>query len=128
MDEKKVLIEALTEYIKWFGKREAKIDKLIEVSKQSRDVNLAMLLKEELNRKLFTLLALTLLVTSCEVEPPCECQEQTYSYVYDIPSGTRDKINVEFESAGCTDEVPETELPNDSDDASLVRYYNITCN
>tara|TARA_B110000046_G_scaffold150208_1_gene158526 strand:- start:481 stop:633 length:153 start_codon:yes stop_codon:yes gene_type:complete len=50
MDEKKVLKEALTEYIKWFGKRETKTDKLIEVSKQSRDVNLAMLLKEELDK------------------------------------------------------------------------------
>jgi hypothetical protein len=47
---KKVLKEALTEYIKWFGKRETKTDKLIEVSKQSRDVNLAMLLKEELDK------------------------------------------------------------------------------
>lgn len=50
MDEKKVLKEALTEYIKWLGKRDTKTDKLIEVSKQSRDVNLAMLLQEELNK------------------------------------------------------------------------------
>lgn len=50
MDEKKVLKDALTEYIKWFGKRETKTDKLIEVSKQSRDVTLAMLLQEELNK------------------------------------------------------------------------------
>ena len=49
MDEKKVLKEALTEYIKWFGKREGFTDKLIEVNKQSRDVSLAMLLQEELN-------------------------------------------------------------------------------
>jgi len=50
MDETKVLKNALAEYIKWFGKREAKTDKLIEVSKQSRDVTLAMLLQEELNK------------------------------------------------------------------------------
>lgn len=50
MDEKKVLKEALIEYIKWFGKREAKTDKLIEVRKQSRDVTLAMLLQKELNK------------------------------------------------------------------------------
>ena len=50
MDEKKALKEALTEYIKWFGKSEAKTDKLIEVSKQSKDVNLAMLLQKELNK------------------------------------------------------------------------------
>lgn len=46
--EIKVLEEALAEYIKWFGKREAKTDKLIEFSKQSKDVNLAMLLQKEL--------------------------------------------------------------------------------
>ena len=51
MDETKVLKDALTEYIKWFGKRETKTDKLIEVSKQSRDVTLAMLLQEELNKQ-----------------------------------------------------------------------------
>jgi len=45
MDEKKVLKEALTEYIKWFGKKKTETDKLIEVSKQSRNVNLAMLLQ-----------------------------------------------------------------------------------
>ena len=50
MDETKVLKDALTEYIKWFGKREVKTDKLIEVSKQSRDVTLAMLLQEELSK------------------------------------------------------------------------------
>jgi len=50
MDEKKVLKNALAEYIKWFGKRQTKTDKLIEVSKQSRDVTLAMLLQEELNK------------------------------------------------------------------------------
>jgi hypothetical protein len=50
MDETKVLKEALTEYIKWFGKREEETDKLIEVGKQSRDTALAMLLKEELNK------------------------------------------------------------------------------
>jgi len=50
MDEKKILKDALAEYIKWFGKRETKTDKLIEVSKQNRDVNLAMLLQEELNK------------------------------------------------------------------------------
>ena len=50
MDETKVLTNALAEYIKWFGKRETKTDKLIEVSKQSRDVTLAMLLQEELNK------------------------------------------------------------------------------
>ncbi len=50
MDETKVLKDALTEYIKWFGKREAKTDKLIEVSKQSRDIELAMLLQKELNK------------------------------------------------------------------------------
>jgi len=49
MDEAKILKEALAEYIKWFGKRETKTDKLIEVSKQSRDITLAMLLQEELN-------------------------------------------------------------------------------
>ena len=48
MDERKVLKEALAEYIKWFGKRETKTDKLIEVSKQSRDITLAMFLQEEL--------------------------------------------------------------------------------
>ena len=50
MDETKVLKDALTEYIKWFGKRETKTDELIEVGKQSRDVTLAMLLQEELNK------------------------------------------------------------------------------
>lgn len=50
MDEKKVLKDALAEYIKWFGKRDTKTDKLIEVGKQSRDVTLAMLLQEELNK------------------------------------------------------------------------------
>jgi len=50
MDETKVLKNALAEYIKWFGKRETKTDNLIEVSKQSRDVTLAMLLQEELNK------------------------------------------------------------------------------
>ena len=50
MDERKVLKEALAEYIKWFGKRETKTDKLIEVSKQSRDITLAMFLQEELNK------------------------------------------------------------------------------
>ena len=49
--EKEVLKKALAEYIKWFGKREVKTDKLIEVSKQSRDVSLAMLLQEELINK-----------------------------------------------------------------------------
>ncbi len=79
-------------------------------------------------KKLFTLLALTLLVTSCEVEPACECQEQTYSYRYDIPYGTKTMINVEFENVGCVDEVDETEIPNTSNDTQLVRYYKITCN
>jgi hypothetical protein len=46
----KILKEALTEYIKWFGKRETKTDKLIEVGKQNRDIALAMLLQEELNK------------------------------------------------------------------------------
>ena len=50
MDETKVLKEALAEYIKWFSKRETKTDKLIEISKQSRDITLAMLLQEELNK------------------------------------------------------------------------------
>ena len=50
MEETKVLKDALTEYIEWFGKRETKTDKLIEVSKQTRDVTLAMLLQEELNK------------------------------------------------------------------------------
>ncbi len=50
MDETKVLKEALAEYIKWFGTRETKTDKLIEVCKQSRDVTLAMLLQEELSK------------------------------------------------------------------------------
>ena len=48
--EKTLLKEAIAEYIKWFGKREVKTDKLIEVSKQSRDITLAMLLQEELNK------------------------------------------------------------------------------
>ena len=50
MDGITELKEALAEYIKWFGKRETKTDKLIEVSKQTRDVTLAMLLQEELNK------------------------------------------------------------------------------
>lgn len=50
MDETKLLKYALAEYVKWFGKRETKTDELIEVSKQSRDVTLAMLLQEELNK------------------------------------------------------------------------------
>ena len=50
MDETKILKEALAEYIKWFGKRETKTDKLIEVSRQSRDIALAMFLQEELNK------------------------------------------------------------------------------
>ena len=50
MDETKILKEALAEYIKWFGKRETKTDKLIEVSIQSRDIALAMFLQEELNK------------------------------------------------------------------------------
>lgn len=79
-------------------------------------------------KKLFTLLALTLLTTSCEVEPPCECQEQTYSYSYNPFEGTQTMINVQFENVGCTDEVEETEIPNTSDDVQLVRYYKITCN
>lgn len=79
-------------------------------------------------KKLFTLLALTLLVTSCEVEPPCECQEQTYSYSYNPFEDTQTMINVQFENVGCTDEVEETEIPNTSDDTQLVRYYKITCN
>ena len=49
MEETKILKEAITEYIKWFGKREAKTDELIEVNKQSRDITLAILLQEELN-------------------------------------------------------------------------------
>jgi len=51
MDETKALKDALAEYIKWFGKRETKTDKLIEVSKQSRDIILAMFLQEELNSR-----------------------------------------------------------------------------
>jgi hypothetical protein len=50
MDEITELKEALAEYIKWFGKRETKTDELIEVGKQSRDIALAMLLQEELNK------------------------------------------------------------------------------
>jgi len=50
MDEITELKEALSKYIKWFGKREAKTDELIEVGKQSRDTALAMLLQEELNK------------------------------------------------------------------------------
>jgi hypothetical protein len=50
MDETKALKSVLTEYIKWFGKRETKTDKLIEASKQTRNVTLAMLLQEELNK------------------------------------------------------------------------------
>ena len=50
MDETKILKEALAEYIKWYGKRETKTDKLIEVSKQSIDISLAMFLQEELNK------------------------------------------------------------------------------
>ena len=79
-------------------------------------------------KKLFGLLVLVLALISCETEPPCECIKSTYSYVYNIPSGINYKINVEFENIGCTDEVSETELPNDSNDVSVVRYYNITCN
>ena len=79
-------------------------------------------------KRLLGLLVLVLAFTSCETESPCECTKSTYSYVYNIPSGTRDKINVEFENVGCTDEVSETEVPSDSNDVSLVRYYNITCN
>jgi len=78
-------------------------------------------------KKVFTLLAVALFA-SCETEPPCECTKSTYSYVYNIPAGTKDKINVEFESVGCTDEVEETEIPNTSEDVMLVRYYSITCN
>ena len=79
-------------------------------------------------RKVLGLLVLVLAFTSCETEPPCECTKSTYSYVYYIPSGTNDKINVEFENVGCTDEVSETEVPNTNDDVQLVRYYKITCN
>jgi hypothetical protein len=50
MDEITELKEALAEYIKWFGKRETKTEELIEVGKQSRDISLAMLLQEELNK------------------------------------------------------------------------------
>ena len=50
MDEITELKEALSEYIKWFGKRETKTDELIEVGKQSRDISLAMLLQKELNK------------------------------------------------------------------------------
>jgi len=50
MNEITKLKEALSEYIKWFGKRETKTDELIEVGKQSRDISLAMLLQKELNK------------------------------------------------------------------------------
>jgi len=49
-DELEGFKNTLDEYIKWFGKRETKIDKLTEVSEQSRDVALAMLLQEELKK------------------------------------------------------------------------------
>ena len=48
--ELKELKEALSEYIKWFGKRETRADELLEVGKQSIDIALAMLLQKELNK------------------------------------------------------------------------------
>ena len=69
----------------------------------------------------------TLGLMSCEEEPPCECQEQTYNYRYDIPSGNKAMINVEFENVGCTDELEETEIPNTSDGVELVKYRKIVC-
>jgi len=50
MDEITELKEALAGYIEWFGKRETRTDELLEVDRQSRDISLAMLLQEELNK------------------------------------------------------------------------------